>query len=237
VWALVDAVYYPSATETRYVRAWLDEHAPNVHSHTVPAYSYDAAPSDPGANLSQRHDLLFVAGFAHHPNAGAAAWFVREALPLVRQKYPQICLDLVGSNPSDGVKGLHGNGVNVVGFVTDEELVMRYAAARVVVAPLRYGGGVKGKVIEAMHFGVPCVTTTVGAQGLAQTDEFLAAEDDACAFATRVIELLGDDVLWRKVSTAGQAFVESNFTEAAQWEVFATEIGAPAGVETAEHAQ
>jgi GT2 family glycosyltransferase len=237
VWALVDAVYYPSETETRYVREWLDGHAPNVHSYTVPAYSYVAAPKDPGANLPQRHDLLFVAGFAHHPNADAAAWFVREVLPLVRQKYPQVCLDLVGSNPSDAVKALHGDGVNVVGFVTDEELALCYAAARVVVAPLRYGGGVKGKVIEAMHFGVPCVTTSVGAQGLAQTGEFLAAQDDAGAFAAQVVALLGDEILWRQVSAAGQTFVESNFTEAAQWKVFAPEIGVLSGDETAERAR
>jgi glycosyltransferase involved in cell wall biosynthesis len=234
VWTLVDAVYYPSQTETCHVRTWLDEHASKVRCYTVPAYAYADVPRDAGANLSERHDLLFVAGFAHQPNADAAAWFVGEVLPLVRRKYPQIHLDLVGSNPSDAVKALHGNGVNVTGFVTDEELAQRYAAARVIVAPLRYGGGVKGKVIEAMHFGVPCVTTSVGAQGLAQTDEFLAADDDASAFASHVIALLDDDVLWCRVSSAGQGFVESHFTEAAQWKMFAPEIERPVHIAVAE---
>lgn len=224
VWRMVDAVYYPSDSETRHVRAWLDEHAPKTRSYTVPAYAYDELPEPPDANLLLRHDLMFVAGFAHAPNADAAVWFVNEVLPLVRERHPRVHLDLVGSNPCDTVKALRGTGVDVTGFVSDEELAARYAAARVVVAPLRYGGGMKGKVIEAMHFGVPCVTTSAGAQGLAQTGEFLAAADDPFLFAARVITYLDDDDAWRKASAAGQAFVRANFTEEAQWRAFAPEI-------------
>lgn len=225
VWQQVDAVYYPSESETRHVRAWLDQHAPTVRCHTTPAYAFDDFPVLSDDSLPQRHGLLFVAGFGHPPNADAAVWFVREVLPRIRGRYPQIQLDLVGSNPSDAVRALHGEGVHVTGFVTDEELAMRYAGARVVVAPLRYGAGVKGKVIEAMHFGVPCVTTSAGVQGLAQTGEFLAATDDEETFAAQVITYLGDDDAWRKASAAGQAFVRSHFTEAAQWRAFAPELG------------
>jgi len=224
VWKLVDAVYYPSVSETLHVRAWLDEHAPKVHSHTIAAYAFDDFPEHPDANLANRHDLVFVAGFAHPPNVDAAEWFVREVLPLVRRRRPQIHLDLVGSNPSDEVKALHGDGVTVTGFVTDEELAARYANARVVVAPLRFGGGMKGKVIEAMRFGVPCVTTSAGVQGLEQTGGFLAAADTAEDFAERVLHLLDDDAAWRRNSAAGQAFVRANFTEEAQWDEFAQEL-------------
>jgi O-antigen biosynthesis protein len=224
VWKLVDAVYYPSVSETLHVRAWLDEHAPKVHSHTIAAYAFDDFPEHPDANLANRHDLVFVAGFAHPPNVDAAEWFVREVLPLVRRRRPQIHLDLVGSNPSDEVKALHGDGVTVTGFVTDEELAARYANARVVVAPLRFGGGMKGKVIEAMRFGVPCVTTSAGVQGLEQTGGFLAAADTAEDFAERVLHLLDDDAAWRRNSAAGQAFVRANFTEEAQWSEFAQEL-------------
>lgn len=224
VWKLVDAVYYPSVSETQHVRAWLDEHAPKVHSHTIAAYAFDDFPEHPDSNLANRHDLVFVAGFAHPPNVDAAEWFVREVLPLVRRRRPQIHLDLVGSNPSDEVKALHGDGVTVTGFVTDEELAARYANARVVVAPLRFGGGMKGKVIEAMRFGVPCVTTSAGVQGLEQTGGFLAAADTAEDFAERVLHLLDDDAAWRRNSAAGQAFVRANFTEEAQWSEFAQEL-------------
>jgi len=224
VWKLVDAVYYPSESETRHVREWLDQHAPTVRSYTVPAYAYEDFPQHPDENLSKRRNLMFVAGFAHLPNADAAAWFVRDVFPLVRERYPHIHLDLVGSNPSDVVRALHGDGITVTGFVTDEELALRYAAVRVVVAPLRYGGGVKGKVIEAMYFGVPCVTTSAGAQGLVQADEFLAIADDAATFAERVLAYLDDDGEWRRASAAGQIYVSSHFTEDAQWRAFAPEL-------------
>jgi glycosyltransferase involved in cell wall biosynthesis len=197
-----------------------------VRCYTVPAYAYDDYPADPGGHLVARRNLLFVAGFAHQPNADAAAWFVESVLPLISAKVPDVHLDLVGSNPSEAVKALHGKGVSVSGFVTDEELAQRYAKARVVVAPLRYGAGVKGKVVEALRFGVPCVTTSVGAQGLANSDSFLAAVDDAIAFADHVLTLLDDDSAWQSASAAGQAYVRAHFTEAAQWKVFAVEIEA-----------
>ncbi|MEO9090914.1 MAG: glycosyltransferase [Rhodanobacter sp.] len=224
VWAQVDVVYYPSVSETEHVGAWLAEHAPDVRCHTVPAYAWDDFPDQPAGNLAERHDLVFVAGFAHQPNADAATWFVNEALPLIRQKRPQIQLALVGSNPSPAVQALRGESIQVTGFVTDEELAQRYGAARVVVAPLRYGAGVKGKVIEAMRFGVPCVTTSAGAQGLAETAGFLAAVDDAPSFANHVLRLLDDSDEWRRVSAAEQDFVRANFTESAQWQAFAPEV-------------
>jgi len=226
VWARVDAVYYPSASETVHVGEWLATHAPGVHCHTVPAYAWDDFPEHPAGNLDERHDLLFVAGFAHQPNADAAAWFVNEALPLIRQGHPRIQLALVGSNPSPAVQALRAEGIQVTGFVTDAELAQRYNAARVVVAPLRYGAGVKGKVIEAMRFGVPCVTTSAGAQGLAETAGFLAAVDDAPSFARHVLRLLDDADEWRRVSAAEQDFVRANFTESAQWQAFAPEMSA-----------
>ena len=224
VWEQVDVVYYPSASETEHVRAWLDEHAPQVRCRTIAAYAFDDFPADPGSHLAERHDLIFVAGFTHLPNVDGAKWFVGEVLPRIRRQRPQIRLDLVGSNPSDEVKALHGDGVTVTGFVTDEELAARYAKARVVVAPLRFGGGMKGKVIEAMRFGVPCVTTSTGVQGLEQTGGFLAAADTAEDFAERVLHLLDDDAAWRQSSAAGQAFVRANFTEEAQWSEFAKEL-------------
>ena len=224
VWKQVDAVYYPSGFETEQVRAWLDQHAAQVHSRTVAAYAYDSFPEQPAENLPDRRGLIFVAGFGHPPNADAAVWFVREVFPLIRQRYPDMRLDLVGSSPSDVVKSLQGDGVAVTGFVTDEELAARYGRARVVVAPLRYGGGMKGKVIEAMRFGVPCVTTSAGIQGLARTQAFLVSADGAADFARHVLHYLDDNEDWRRVSAAGQEFVRTNFTEAAQWREFAAEL-------------
>lgn len=224
VWECVDTVYYPSEDETRIVRAWLDQHAPKVHALTVPAYAYPEPPQQPGSNLAERKGIVFVAGFAHPPNADAAEWLVREVLPQVRARHPDVHLALVGSNPSDRVMALRGDGIEVTGFVSDEELAMRYAGARVITAPLRFGGGVKGKVVEAMWHGVPCVTTEAGVQGLAAARAVLGVADDPAAFAALVCRYLEDDVAWRDSSALGQAFVRAHYTEAAQWNAFAPEL-------------
>lgn len=224
LWEHVDTVYYPSEDETRVVRAWLDSHAPKVHAVTVPAYAYPEPPQKPDAKLPVRKGIVFVAGFAHPPNADAAEWLVREVLPRIRAEHPDASLALVGSNPPDRVMALAGEGIDVTGFVSDEELTARYAAARVVTAPLRFGGGVKGKVVEAMWHGVPCVTTSAGVQGLAAARDVLGVADDAEAFAALVCRYLEDDTAWRDSSERGQAFVRAHYTESAQWQAFAPEL-------------
>lgn len=227
LWKDVDVVYYPSEDETRQVQAWLDQHAPEVHAATIPAYAYPEPPQQPDANLAGRKDIVFVAGFAHPPNADAAEWLVREVMPHVRAEHPGVRLGLVGSNPPDRVMALRSADVEVTGFVSDEELAARYAQARIVAAPLRFGGGVKGKVVEALWHGVPCVTTSAGVQGLATARDALGVADAAEAFAALVCRYLEDDALWRESSRRGQAFVREHYTEAAQWRAFAAELGEP----------
>jgi glycosyltransferase involved in cell wall biosynthesis len=228
LWEHVDAVYYPSDDETKVVRAWLDGNAPKVRCHTVPAYAYPLPLADPGANLVERKGLIFVAGFGHLPNVDAAQWLVRDVMPLVWAERPDVRLDLVGSNPSDAVMALRDGRVGVTGFVSDEELAERYGAARAVVAPMRFGGGVKGKVIEAMWYGVPCITTAAGVQGMADVRAWMPVADDADAMAASIARYLEDDSTWREVSAKGQAFVRDRYTADAQWRAFASELGVDA---------
>jgi glycosyltransferase involved in cell wall biosynthesis len=183
----------------------------------VPLYAYEDLPPDPADNLGERRDLLFVAGFAHAPNADAAQWFVREVLPLVLAERRGIHLTLAGSNPTQTVRDLASPSVTVTGYVTDEVLADHYRRARVVVAPLRYGGGMKGKVLEAMRFGVPCVTTSYGLQGLDDAGGFLFGENEPQATAARVLSLLDDDQEWRRVSRESRAFVKERFSPASVW--------------------
>jgi glycosyltransferase involved in cell wall biosynthesis len=171
-------------------------------------------------------DLLFVAGFAHAPNVDAAIWFVNDVFPLIRKRHPGIKLYLVGSNPTEGVRELEGGGVHVTGFVSDEALAGYYRTSKVAVAPLRYGGGMKGKVVEAMRFGIPCVTTPAGAQGFSGTSEFLSVAEDAASFATAVLRLLDDEEAWLRASRLSQAFARERFSEDALWEVVAEHIDA-----------
>ena len=218
MWRGADLILYPADGETAHVRTWLADNGVDAEARTVPLYAYEAERDDPAGNLAQREGLLFVAGFAHPPNVDAAQWFVREVLPLVHRKHPGLRLSLVGSNPTDEVQALAGEQVEVTGYVTEEALAGYYARARLVVAPLRFGGGMKGKVLEAMHFGIPCVTTSYGLQGLEEAANFLAAADDAEAVAARILALLDDDDEWRRVSSEARAFIARRFSPQAVWE-------------------
>jgi hypothetical protein len=86
-----------------------------------------------------------------------------------------------------------------------------------------------------MYFGVPCVTTSAGAQGLGQVDEFLTTADDAAMFSGYVLTYLDDDGAWRKASAGGQAYVRAHFTEEAQWRAFMPEVDASNKVSRSEH--
>ncbi|MHC9085643.1 methyltransferase domain-containing protein [Luteimonas sp. RIT-PG2_3] len=225
VWSLVDTIYYPSDLEVRFVEDWLrSKELTSTKTFTIPVYAFDSFPEEPEGNLADRSDLLFVAGFSHGPNGDAAVWFVHEVLPIILAAEPNLRLHLVGSNPTEAVRELAGPAVRVAGFVSDEELANFYMSSRVVVAPLRYGGGMKGKVVEAMRFGVPIVTSGAGAQGLDTALHFLAVSDSPKGFADEVLKLLRDDVEWSRVSAAAQEFARARFSEKALWNVVSIDV-------------
>ena len=224
VWAEVDTIYYPAEGETRYVRDWLQANKAHARSFTIPVSAFDTFPQEPWSNLAERSGLLFVAGFAHVPNVDAAVWFVTEVLPLIHAKLAGIHTYLVGSNPDLKVRELAGPDVTVTGFVTDDVLEDYYFKARVSVAPLRFGGGMKGKVVEAMRFGLPCVTSPAGAQGFSETEHFLFVAEEPQAFAEKVIELLQADEPWDAASRASQSFARDRFSEDALWKIVTEDV-------------
>lgn len=139
--------------------------------------------------MQGRKGILFVGGFSHHPNADGVLWFVKEVLGKVRAAIPNCTFYIVGSNPTAQVQALADEHTIVTGYVSDEELERYYAQARVIVIPLRYGAGVKGKTIEAIYHGVPVVSTSIGTEGLAHIEDYIPSTDDAGEFAQRVMEL------------------------------------------------
>ena len=215
MWRAADVIVYPSADETRHVTGWLAEEGAHGRAVTAPLYGYENLPAPGSVSMQGREGVLFVAGFRHPPNVDAAVWFVGEVMPLLRARRPGVRLALVGSSPTDEVLALAGDDVAVTGFVTDDELERWYARSRVAIAPLRFGGGMKGKVLEALRHGVPCVTTSTGVQGLGAAHAFMAGIDDAREMADRIDVLLGDDAEWQRVSAAGLEFLEQGYSRAA----------------------
>jgi GT2 family glycosyltransferase/glycosyltransferase involved in cell wall biosynthesis len=164
--------------------------------------------------FSDRHDLVFVGGFQHPPNADAVAWFVREVFPLLRKDLPDVRLHVIGSKVPDAIRDLADEQVLVHGFV--EDITSYMDGCRVSVAPLRYGAGVKGKINTAMSYGLPVVATTLGVEGMhvRDGDDVLVADSPA-AFAAAVARLYRDEALWKRLSTNGLVNVEKHFSFAA----------------------
>ena len=216
MWRSADVVLYPSNEETAHVAAWLQANGGSALARTIPLYGYEGVPADVSQGLSTRQDILFVAGFGHPPNVDAAVWLVREILPRVRARHPHVQLHLVGSNPADDVLALACDHVQVTGHVSDEALEGYYRRCRVACAPLRFGGGMKGKVLESMRHGLPMVTTPVGVQGLAAAD-FLPYSDDAAAIAQDISLLLEDDARWQQIAGESTRFIMDNYSTHALW--------------------
>ncbi len=160
--------------------------------------------------FSETKDLLFVGNFAHPPNVDAIQYFVREIFPEIKQKLPEVKFYVVGSNPTPEIQKLNSDDIIVTGFVP--ELTPYLLQARVSVSPLRYGAGMKGKIGEALSYGLPVVTTSVGAEGMNLQHEVHALiADNAQDFAQEVVRLYNDQALWETLSGQGRALVENRW--------------------------
>lgn len=163
----------------------------NGKVYSIKPYLFESVPS-PMEDFTGKKDILFVGGFNHKPNVDAVLWFVENIWPRFTQQIADARFIVVGSNAPKEILELSGNSVEVRGFVSDDELNRLYASTRIVVIPLRYGAGVKGKTIEAMYNGIPLVTTSYGIEGLPGDISFIHAKDDAVNFLqelTRIYSL------------------------------------------------
>jgi GT2 family glycosyltransferase len=209
IWRQADLSLYLSDEEAR-VASGLQ---PDARIGSVVPYCFDRFAAPRAAPAGQ--EIVFVAGFGHPPNEDAALWFAHEILPLIRMEVPAAHLSIIGSNPTARVRGLAGDGIGVYANVSDAELAASYDRARVAVVPLRFGAGVKLKVVEALRDGVPLVTTQVGAQGLPGLSRVVAVEDAAASFAGAVVSLLRDDAEWERSCREQAMYAEERFSRKA----------------------
>lgn len=165
----------------------------------------------PNPTIDGRAGIILVGNYTHVPNVDAAEWFATQVFPLVRQAVPDAVFKLVGANVSEAIANLQAPGIEVVGWEPDIASV--YRKARVVVAPLRFGAGVKGKVAEAIEHGVPLVGTTVGVEGIdLEIGRDVVVRDDADGFAAAVVTLLTDDEAWRRMAGRAQPALDQQFS-------------------------
>jgi glycosyltransferase involved in cell wall biosynthesis len=188
-------------------RAAMLRGAPGLDVRVVPdGVDHLGAPAPERAEPAR--ELVFVANFAYDPNVDAAAWFCRELLPRVRERVPDARTLLVGNEPPPEVLGLGCEHVEVTGRVPRVERYLDRAA--VVVSPLRVGGGIKVKVLEALCRGKAIVTTSIGAQGLgAESGSATIVADAPDDFARAAAELLVDAAARRELERRALAFADT----------------------------
>jgi glycosyltransferase involved in cell wall biosynthesis len=204
----MDAVITHSTIEA----ALIARAAPGTPVHVVP---WSVRPWKRGDAPISRNGILMVANFAHAPNLDGADWLLSEVMPRVWSEQANIPLTIVG--PTLPV-ALHekfasfGHRVHLPGHVPD--LTPLYAAARVAVAPLRFGAGLKGKVLEAWAAGVPCALTPVAAEGLTLPGELAGTvADGAPALAQLILDLHTDAGRSDRLSRLSRAVLRREFSQ------------------------
>jgi glycosyltransferase involved in cell wall biosynthesis len=217
-----DVILYPSDEEAKLMGSLVSR---RVRSISIPAYRFDEAhlndaeqAADRIKTPSEKAQLLFVGGFSHGPNVDGTVWFCREVAPILRREGFAFELQIAGSNPTAEIWDLESEDVQVLGFVSDKKLRSLYREANAVIAPLRFGAGVKGKVVEAMAHGVPVATTRVGAQGLAGAGDYLFLGDTAEEFAA-ALRAAVDSEVGKVKAKAGIEYVRTHYSRAAMVEV------------------
>lgn len=178
---------------------------PNLH---VPDNAAASAP------FSEREGILFIGSYRHTPNIDAVKWLCADIMPLVRKQLPKVRVTLLGSDPPKDVTELASGEVDVPGYIAD--VAPYFQRHRVFVAPLRYGAGLKGKVGQSLAFGLPVVTTSIGAEGFGLVDggDALIAES-ADAFADAIVRLYSERSLWERLAEAAPRAIEKFAPDAA----------------------
>ena len=167
-------------------------------------------PTQTHTAYSARADLLFLANYTHAPNTDAAVWLVHEIMPKIWEHLPDLRLVLAGADPTPKVERLAGELVSVTGYVPDARPL--FENARVFVAPLRFGAGMKGKIVQAISYGVPTVTTAFGAEGIGLKDGSSALiRESASDIADAVLQIYSNEALWTEVSSESR-HIARNFS-------------------------
>jgi glycosyltransferase involved in cell wall biosynthesis len=176
------------------------EIVPNIHSL-----------HNRGKAFAERSGLMFIGSFLHRPNRDAVFYFLDEIFPRVLEKIPDARFHIIGGDAPPEIFARNSENVRVEGFVPDAAPF--FENCRVFVAPLRYGAGMKGKIGQALSYGLPTVTTAVGAEGMnLQNEREILLADDPAAFAEAVVRAYQTESLWQKLSDDGYRFIEENYS-------------------------
>jgi GT2 family glycosyltransferase len=217
IWNNVDTIYYPSDDEINWLRKQPELKQKVLRS--IPVYAYPKEELNLIDKKITPNSALFIGGFRHSPNAEAAIRLVKNIWPRVLKEIPSAKLYIVGSHPTADILKLKSASIEILGHISDEKLEEIYKTVTISVAPLSYGGGMKGKIIESMKHGTPVVTTSVGAQGLSTAKDIISVSDNDIEFSNNVIELFKNNRKNKKLATASIDFINKNFSQSSLWRI------------------
>lgn len=173
-----------------------------------------------GKSFEEREGIMFIGNFIHPPNYDAALFLLKDILPKIREKLLDIKCYIVGSNPPEEFFNLKDKDTIITGFVEDAKEYFRNV--RLTVVPLRFSSSVRGKIVASLSHGTPCVTTTVGAEGMGFTNERdILIADNSDIFPECVVGLYQDYGLWQKISDSGISFIKENYSYSSGKEIIA----------------
>lgn len=186
----------------------------------------------PRAPFEVRTGIGFIGGFAHAPNVDAVRYFLSEVWPLVLRGAPGMAFSIVGADMPEGLLDGAPGAVRYLGPV--EDATPWFESLRLTVAPLRYGAGLKGKVVSSLAAGVPCVSTPLAVEGMDVGEgEGVLVADTPDGLAACILRAHTDAGLWAEVSARGLAHAAKRYSPAA-WRRTVEEalwvLDVPAGV-------
>ncbi|WP_215764318.1 glycosyltransferase family 4 protein [Gluconobacter sp. P1D12_c] len=203
---LADCVLTHSAIEAER----LERMVPTANIHVIPW----AVPVKTRSRRRQDKPVIaFVAHFAHAPNTDAAKWLILDILPRLKKRIPNLVCRLIGSAMPHAVHMLAGEDVEVTGHVSNLEDTL--SDVSLCVAPLRYGAGIKGKVLDAWSVGLPIVMTPIAAEGLVDVSNPVWAKsiaDSAEDFAEKIAALLVPSAAKAQIAAA-RKLLKERFSE------------------------
>ncbi len=200
-----DAVITHSADEAALLRRAI----PKAQVNVVP---WAVASEPTRVPFARRKGVAFIGGYGHRPNPDAAHWLIEQIMPAVWRTDPDIQCLLVGAEMPEALSRLAGDRVLPVGHVADLAADI-FTRVRLTVAPLRFGAGVKGKVLESLAAGVPCAMSPIAAEGLRLPAVLRATVgENAEALAASICRLHGDAAANRAAADAGLEFVRREFS-------------------------
>ncbi|MFI0428016.1 glycosyltransferase [Mariniflexile sp. HMF6888] len=175
--------------------------------------------------FEERHHFISIGNFLHEPNYNAVLYLKETLWKLIKKQLPNAELHIYGAYASQKVNQLHNEkeGFLIKGFAEDVNEVMQNA--KVCLAPIRFGAGLKGKLMDAMQNGTPCVTTTVGAEGMfGDFDANGFVEDEPEAFSNKAVQLYQDETIWKEKQQNGFQIANQRFNKTEFQQKFASII-------------